>query len=398
MLHRHLTVTAAAALAAGALALTGAPGPVAAEPAAAHPAPPLAGLEPPAPEVSRGMLEAMQRDLGLTGAQAQSRLAGEEEATALAQVMRSTLGERFGGVWLTGKQATLHVATTRASDADLIKSKGAQPKVVEHNLKTLRSAKDRLDAVAKESVPQSTPVWYVDVRTNKIVLLSAKPDTARRFVQQAGVDEGLVTVEKSSVKPRTYKDLRGGDAYYINDWARCSIGFSVKKGDQDGFVSAGHCGDPGDSTQGADSSPQGTFEGSEFPTHDYSWVATNDDWRAQPVVNGYGDGDVQVTGDREAIEGASVCRSGSTSGWHCGTVQQRDTSVRYSEGTVYGVTRTDVCAEPGDSGGPFVSGTDAQGTTSGGSGDCGSGGTTYFQPVQPALEAFGLTLVTTGRQ
>jgi streptogrisin C len=63
---------------------------------------------------------------------------------------------------------------------------------------------------------------------------------------------------------------------------------------------------------------------------------------------------------------------------------------------VYGVTRTDVCAEPGDSGGSFVSGTEAQGMTSGGSGDCGSGGTTYFQPVQPALDAFGLTLVTSG--
>jgi streptogrisin C len=391
MLHRHLSVTAAAALAAGALALTGAPGS-----ASAHPAPPLAGKEPPAPEVSTGMLAAMQRDLGLSASQAQHRLAGEREAAALAQAMRSTLGERFGGVWLTGKQATLNVATTRASDADLIKAKGAKPKVVTHNLTSLRAAKDRLDKAARESAPDATPVWYVDVRTNKVVLLSAKPDAAREFAQQAGVDADLVTVEKSSVKPRTYKDLRGGDAYYINSRARCSIGFSVQKGDQQGFVSAGHCGDPGDTTAGSDKSAQGTFKGSDFPGHDYSWVATNDDWTAEPVVNGYGDGDVKVTGDEEAIEGASVCRSGSTSGWHCGTIQQRDTSVRYSEGTVYGVTRTNVCAEPGDSGGPFISGTEAQGTTSGGSGDCDSGGTTYFQPVQPALDAFGLTLVTTG--
>jgi streptogrisin C len=394
MLHRHLSVTAAAALAAGTLALAGAPGSASAHPA--HPAPPLAGKKSPAPEVSTGMLEAMQRDLGLTAAQAQHRITGEQEATALAQVMRTTLGDRFGGVWLTGKQATLHVATTRAADADMIKAKGAQPKVVKHSLKALRSAKKSLDETARQSAPDATPVWYVDVRTNKVVLLSAKPDTARAFAAQAGVDEDLVTVRKSSVKPRTFQDLRGGDAYYINERARCSIGFSVQKGDQDGFVSAGHCGDPGDTTTGYDKSSQGTFKGSHFPGHDYSWVATNDNWTATPTVNGYGTSDVRVTGDQEAIEGASVCRSGSTSGWHCGTVQQRDTSVHYSEGTVYGVTRTNVCAEPGDSGGPFVSGTEAQGTTSGGSGDCDSGGTTYFQPVKPALGAFGLTLVTTG--
>jgi streptogrisin C len=32
--------------------------------------------------------------------------------------------------------------------------------------------------------------------------------------------------------------------------------------------------------------------------------------------------------------------------------------------------------------------------TSGGSGNCRTGGTTYFQPIGPALSAWGLTLVT----
>lgn len=94
--------------------------------------------------------------------------------------------------------------------------------------------------------------------------------------------------------------------------------------------------------------------------------------------------------------GASVCRSGSTSGWHCGTVEQHDASVSYPDGPVDGLTRTTVCGELGDSGGSFVAGTQAQGVTSGGSGDCNSGGTTYFQPVNTLLEEFGLTLKTAG--
>ncbi|MGW1932451.1 carbohydrate-binding protein, partial [Streptomyces sp. NPDC001919] len=91
-----------------------------------------------------------------------------------------------------------------------------------------------------------------------------------------------------------------------------------------------------------------------------------------------------------------VCRSGSTTGWHCGTVQQHNTSVTYPEGTISGVTRTTVCAEPGDSGGSYISGSQAQGVTSGGSGNCSSGGTTFFQPLNPLLQNYGLTLKTTG--
>jgi streptogrisin B len=54
--------------------------------------------------------------------------------------------------------------------------------------------------------------------------------------------------------------------------------------------------------------------------------------------------------------------------------------------------QTNVCAEPGDSGGPLYDGTKAIGLTSGGSGDCTTGGTTFFQPVTEALSAYGVSL------
>lgn len=100
----------------------------------------------------------------------------------------------------------------------------------------------------------------------------------------------------------------------------------------------------------------------------------------------------------QALAGAAVCRSGSTTGWHCGTIEQHDTSVSYAEGTVDGVTRTTVCAEPGDSGGSYISGVQAQGVTSGGSGDCTSGGTTFYQPINPLLSTYGLTLRTSSAE
>ena len=62
------------------------------------------------------------------------------------------------------------------------------------------------------------------------------------------------------------------------------------------------------------------------------------------------------------------------------------------EGTVNGLIDTSVCAEPGDSGGALFDGGTALGLTSGGSGDCSSGGETFFQPVPAALSALDATI------
>jgi len=105
---------------------------------------------------------------------------------------------------------------------------------------------------------------------------------------------------------------------------------------------------------------------------------------------------VTVAGSTEAAVGASICRSGSTTGWHCGTIAAKNQTVNYSQGSVSGLTRTNVCAEPGDSGGGWMSGQQGQGVTSGGSGNCSSGGTTYYQPVNEILSVYALTLRTSG--
>ncbi|MET7344103.1 alpha-lytic protease prodomain-containing protein [Streptomyces sp. NPDC005547] len=391
MLRRHTLAACTATVAVGALALAGLTGTASADPAPHAPTPAA-----DAARLSPGLLKAMQRDLGLTAAEARDRIGAESRAAAVTAGLRYSLGERFAGARVSGDAATLTVATTDAADAARIARAGARAQVVDHSLAELDTAKAALDRVALRTAPKGIPAWYVDVRANRVVVQAAKASAADAFLAKAGVSPDLVTVARSTEQPRTFTDLRGGDAYYMNGSGRCSIGFPVKRGTQGGFVSAGHCGTPGVSTSGYNQQAQGSFQGSTFPGRDYSWVATNTNWTPRPLVNGYGNGDVTVTGSTEAVEGSSVCRSGSTTGWHCGTVQQRNSSVTYQEGTVSGVTRTNVCAEPGDSGGSFISGSQAQGVTSGGTGNCSQGGVTYFQPLNPALQAYGLTLVTSG--
>ncbi|MFE7955600.1 carbohydrate-binding protein [Streptomyces sp. NPDC057413] len=393
MLPRHLRAACAAVTAAGALLAAGLSGSASAQPSSPSTAPPTAAESLRTAAAPPGLLAALQRDLGLNRQQADRRLVNEAEAGATAGRLRAAVGAHFAGAWVSGTLSdTLTVATTDPADAPVIRAWGADAVVVDHSLAALDAAKARLDRAAAHHATTGTPVWYVDVRTNRLVLEAIRPDAARSLLATAGVDAALTRIEKTAEHPRPLYDLRGGDAYYIDNSSRCSIGFPVTRGTQQGFATAGHCGRAGSSTTGSNRVAQGIFQASIFPGNDMAWVATNANWTATPYVNG---SSAQVTGSAQATVGASVCRSGSTTGWHCGTVQQLNSSVTYQEGTVSGVTRTSVCAEPGDSGGSFISGSQAQGVTSGGSGNCTSGGTTYFQPINPILQNYGLTLKTT---
>lgn len=51
-----------------------------------------------------------------------------------------------------------------------------------------------------------------------------------------------------------------------------------------------------------------------------------------------------------------------------------------------------MCAQGGDSGGSLFANNTALGLTSGGSGNCTSGGITYFQPVSEALAVYGVAI------
>ncbi|GHJ47884.1 serine protease [Catellatospora sp. TT07R-123] len=336
--------------------------------------------------VSTQVFQALSRDLKLDTKGVQLRLANEARAAGADLKLRKALGGGYAGAWLSADAKTFTVAVTSSAQAEQVKAAGATPQLVTRSLAQLDAVKDRLDAAAGKA-PASVPGWYVDVTTNSVVVLAHAAADAAGFLKAAAVDAASVRVETSTEHPVPYIDVIGGNAYYIGG-SRCSVGFPVTGG----FVTAGHCGTTGSTT----TQPSGTFRGSSFPGNDYAWVQVASGNTPRPYVNNYAGGNVTVAGSTEAAVGASVCRSGSTTGWHCGTIQARGASVTYSQGTVTGLIRTNVCAEPGDSGGSLIAGSQAQGVTSGGSGDCTSGGTTYFQPVNEILQAYSLTLTTSG--
>ncbi|WP_436495137.1 alpha-lytic protease prodomain-containing protein [Actinokineospora sp. HUAS TT18] len=365
-MNRKITAAALAALSVAGLATA-----LAVTPSAA--AKPVSDLE-----------AAMARDLHITPEQAQQRLAKERAATSTESALRGELGPAFAGAWLDSN-SILTVAVTDSAKADKVRARGAVAVPAARSEAQLDGLKNKLDGNAK-AAPKSVPGWYVDLPSNTVVVLShaGGEAAAQAWAKSSGVDGVRVTASTESPKPLI--DIIGGNAYTFGS-GRCSIGFPV----EGGFVTAGHCGRAGTAT----SNPSGSVVASSFPGNDYAWVRAAAGNTPRALVNRY-PGTVPVAGSQEAPVGASVCRSGSTTGWHCGTIQQKNASVTYPEGTITGLTRTNVCAEPGDSGGSWLSGDQAQGVTSGGSGNCTSGGTIYFQPVNEILQVYGLRLVVTG--
>lgn len=234
--------------------------------------------------------------------------------------------------------------------------------------------------------------WYVDKASDTVVVTAdSTVDKAElaKIKRAAGDRAGAVEVERT---PGTINKLiSGGDAIYADSW-RCSLGFNVRNSSgADYFLTAGHCTDGAGNwyANSGRSTVLGPTAGSSFPGNDYGLVRyTNSSISKSGTV-----GSVDITRAANPTVGQSVTRRGSTTGTHSGTVTALNATVNYGNGDiVYGMIQTTVCAEPGDSGGALYSGSTALGLTSGGSGNCSSGGTTFFQPVVEALNAYGMSV------
>lgn len=347
---------------------------------------------------SSAIQEALQRDLGLTPQQAEVRFQQEQVAFSKEKTLRIVLGSDYAASRFDAKSGKLVVDVADASRVAEVTAAGAVARVVEHSAAELNAVQSKLEQ-GSASMPKSVTSWYVDGATNAVVVeVYGDNATAASWAKGLGADVRFVKV---SERPQTFWNVIGGQAIR-NSSARCSAGFNARSSSGARYViDAGHCGNLGGTWSGSGGT-LGTVFRSSFPGNDYSAINVSSSAAVSTaLVDRYSSGsDVTVAGSSGGSVGAAVCRSGSTTGWHCGSITALNTTVTYPQGSVGQMIRTNVCAEPGDSGGSLVtspgSGTrvTALGLTSGGSGNCSSGGTTFFQPVNEALSAYGLSLVT----
>ncbi|MEW2589563.1 S1 family peptidase [Micromonospora aurantiaca] len=313
--------------------------------------------------------------------------------TALSPDAAATLVEKLGaraaGTYADASGKMI-VAVTDTATARQVRAAGAVPKIVARGADKLNAATSELERSA--SIPGTA--WWTDPATNQVVVSIDSTVTGaklERVKAAAARQNGAIRIEAEAGVLSTR--ISGGQAIYAGG-GRCSLGFNVRSGSTYYFLTAGHCTNIG-STWYSNSSRTtvlGTRTGTSFPGNDYGIVRHSNSANAAGNVSLYNGSTQDITSAGNAYVGQSVRRSGSTTGVKSGSVTALNATVNYAEGRVSGLIRTTVCAEPGDSGGSLFAGTTALGLTSGGSGNCSSGGTTYFQPVTEPLSVYGVSV------
>jgi streptogrisin D len=299
---------------------------------------------------------------------------------ATAATLADTLGDRIAGSYIddAGK---LVVNVTDSATAASVKASGATPKYVTRSGAALAAAESGL----KASLKTPGTAFGVDPMTNQILVTADSTVTGAKLAAVKAIVAKLGDAARFESVPGVLSTtISGGDAIYTSG-SRCSLGFNVRSGSTNYFLTAGHC-TAGGATWTNGSATLGTRAGSSFPGNDYGIVRyTNTSITKSGTV-----GSQEISSAGTPAVGATVTRRGSTTGIRSGRVTALNSTVNYAEGSVSGLIRTTVCAQPGDSGGPLYAGTTALGLTSGGSGNCSTGGTTYFQPVTEALNVYGV--------
>ncbi|MEU4222300.1 S1 family peptidase [Actinoplanes sp. NPDC026623] len=302
--------------------------------------------------------------------------------SSLASKLDSQFGAAVAGSYVDSAGKVV-VNVTDAATAKSVSESGATPRYVANSGAVLAAA----DATLKNELKTPGTSFGLDPVSNKIVVTADSTVTGAKLAAVKAIVAKLgAKASFESVAGTLRTTISGGDAIYAGG-GRCSLGFNVRSGSTNYFLTAGHCTNIG-ATWTNGSVTLGTRAGSSFPGNDYGIVR----YTNTTITKTGGVGSQDITSAGTPAVGATVYRRGSTTGIHSGRVTALNSTVNYAEGSVSGLIRTTVCAEPGDSGGSLYSGTTALGMTSGGSGNCSSGGTTYFQPVVEALNVYGVSV------
>jgi hypothetical protein len=330
---------------------------------------------------------------GVPADEAARRIAAQPGQAALAGRLTGALGARTAGSFLDPATGALVVNVLDQAAAKQVTAGGAKARVVGNSTAKLDAIKAQLDKAG--AVPNTS--WSVDVVNNVVTVQmpSGTPDAATTaLLGRLRAFGSQVRVERVDGRLST-QAFFGGQAIFGGS-SRCSSAFNAKSGDTFFVITAGHC-TRAISTWRTNNQTIGTSVAKNFPGDDYGTIRVNNPTSLDPrpaVL--HNNSTRSITGFSSVPVGSTVCKTGSTTGTTCGTVQAYNVTVNYAEGSVGGLIRTNVCTQPGDSGGALYADTLAQGIVSGGTvtGCNNSGFRSFFQPVDEVLSALGLTLLS----
>ncbi|OLT42590.1 trypsin [Saccharomonospora sp. CUA-673] len=324
--------------------------------------------------VASEAVSTLSSERGLSEVAAANLLETQQASVDTLSDIRSAVAGDIVGEYLDANgEAVVNVATEAA--AATVEAAGATANVVDHTAAQLDAARAELEAT---SVPHTAV--GLDPQSNQIVLTIAdEAADAQAAKLEAKADKLGDAVRVEEVAGGMESMIYNGEAI-TGGGSRCSAGFNVNSGGQDYILTAGHC------TEGVAEWNVGPSLDASFPGNDYGLIR-NDTGSAPGAVTLW-DGTTQtISSTANATVGQDICKSGSTTYLTCGTVQATNVTVNYPEGAVTGLVQTSATVNSGDSGGCLFSGSTGLGITSG-----MGGGSSYFQPVNAAISAYGVSL------
>ncbi|MBF6329025.1 S1 family peptidase [Nocardia transvalensis] len=354
----------------------------------------------PAPNLPAELAAAVQRDLKISPEEYLHRADVAQQVAAFATEAQRQYPQVFAGAWLdqAGKAVValapgeeLDAARKAAQDA------GFQVKDVAKSEIALRSEKNAFQqwlSTQPESVAEAVRGAVIDTVNNSVAVRVDKPglpmpgfvDPARVIVMAApptGPEEPQEQAKPIAGESRN-APVAAGDAYASTAGRMqliCSSGFNgLDRNDHVVNITAGHC-NPNIPASGTANAPAmfemlpgnhlgnqlGSFQKSVLGSQDYSIVSVNDQNVPRfdnNLVRVPGAAPIAITGVATPVVGAPVCKSGSRTGFSCGVVNAVDQTVQVGDRELNQSFSANICALPGDSGGPIVTGTQALGISS----------------------------------
>lgn len=332
------------------------------------------GIEGYSDVVADEAISTLTSERGISETAAADRLRLQEQSVDTLEDARSAVSGEIVGEYLDAEgNPVVTVATQSAAAA--AEATGVDAEIVANTSEQLDAARAKLES---QPVPHTS--LGLDPAAGQLVLTigeKAADGAAGELAATAAKLGEAVRVEHTA--GGMHKSIYNGEAI-TGGGSRCSAGFNVNDGSQDFILDAGHC------TAGVSEWNVGPSVDASFPGNDYGLIR-NDTGSAPGAVTLWDGSTQDITSSADATVGQDICKSGSTTQLTCGTVEAVDVTVNYAEGAVDGLIQTSATVDSGDSGGCLFSGSTGVGITSG-----MGGGSSYFQPVNEALSAYGMSL------
>ncbi|MCW4352567.1 S1 family peptidase [Hoyosella sp. YIM 151337] len=356
----------------------------------------LAAPQPAGSTLPAALIEALERDLGLSADEflQQSELA--QRLATFAEELRVEFPDEFGGAWLDNGTPTIGVTTD--SLAERVEEAGFSVKNVARSESELHRDvlalsewteslaepfRSLIQGVMVDLVRNSVVVGVADTGPGSLDGLFDLPALMREVgilftpVNEISPDESTPLRESGSGSPHQYQAM-GGDAFLAGaagNQLRCSLGFNAEgPGASVINITAGHCNPEGPDSSNTpatflggplDGKQFGTFTQTDMNGADYGVITIHEDFVDLFQTAGVrGGNDIHVTGTADPVVGMPVCKSGVTTGFTCGVITSANLRVDVGARTLDNAFTADICALQGDSGGAIISGTRAVGVSS----------------------------------